>query len=336
MKRLAAAAAFACVLATSAVAAPIELRFASPGPAKAALNALAFETWAKEVSDASNGTIHVRIFPGPVLADFNKMYDRITSGAVDIGFGLHASIGGKFPKTDVASLPFEQNEPLEGSLALWRVYARGLLADEYRDVKVLGLFTFGQAAMHSIRPIHSPADLVGMKMRSGSKLQSDMELALGIVPLNFNPADAYEALNRGAIQGVAVQWTGFTAFKMQDIAKHHLEAPFGSSTGFVMMNKASYDRLPPEAKAAIDKYSGEPFARAIGTVVRNDDLRAHREVEALPGHDFIVAGADKLAEWKKHIQPAIDNWVRDTPDGIVLLQAFREEIAKIRANHEAP
>jgi TRAP-type C4-dicarboxylate transport system substrate-binding protein len=330
---LAASSLLLALLAAPALAAPIELKLASPGPARSALTAIGLEGWASDVNAASEGTLHIRVVPGTTLADFNNMYDRITSGVVNIGFGLQAAVGGKFPKSEVASLPFERREAREASLALWRLYEKGVLADEYRGVKVLGLFTFGNSVLHGVKPIRMPDDAAGLKMGAASKLTSDLLKAVGAVPLSFNPAEIYEALNRGALQGVSLQWTGVKAFKYYEVAKNHLLVPFGSATAFVFMNQADYDGLSAKAKAAIDKFSGEPLSARMGEVMDKDGLDAMHAVEAAPGQVMVEPTAEEEAAWAARIRPVVDAWVKATPDGEAILAAFRREIAAIRAAH---
>ena len=175
-----------------ASAQPVELRFAFPAPPTSYLLTSAFQPWAKEVESASNGTLTIRIVPGVTLATFDNVYDRVLKGIADIGFGLTAPIGGQFTKTSVAGLPFTFDTPHQSAPALWKLYENGLIADEFKDVKPLGLFTFGHANIHTLTvKVRSLADMKGLKIRSGGKLQGDIVAALGGAPVTLKIGRAH-------------------------------------------------------------------------------------------------------------------------------------------------
>jgi TRAP-type C4-dicarboxylate transport system substrate-binding protein len=315
----------------TARAEPVELRFVSPAPAMGALSRVGLAGWVKDVNEAGKGIVSVRLISGTALADFRNLYDRITNGVADIGFGTVGSFGGQFVKSSVLTLPFQATGPAEGALAYWRLFANGTIADEYKNVKVLALFTFAQSGLHTKEPVHSAADLAGKKMGAEGRLQSSILTALGTTPLSFTPAELYEALNRGTIQGTMITWTGFRAFKLQEVLSHHLIAPFGSALAFVIMNKASWERLPPEAKAVLDKFSGESFSRRMGQVMEQDEADAGRMVEKLPGQTFEKLSPAARQDWITRMQPAIDGWKKDTPDGAHLIQVLQATLEDIRA-----
>ncbi len=140
-------------VATSAMAEPVTIKYAFPAPPKSLVNLWGLTPWAKDVEKASEGTLKVKIFTGPVLANFRNVYDRTIKGVADASFGIHAPIGGQFKKTSVGSLPFETQNTLELALALWRLYDKGVIADEYAKIKVLALFGFPHSLIHTRKPI---------------------------------------------------------------------------------------------------------------------------------------------------------------------------------------
>ena len=191
MKRLMTMAllALAASFGTQVSAQPVELRMAFPAPPTSFVNTASFTPWVKDVEAASNGTLTIRIVPGLTLANIENVFDRTVKGVADIGFGLHAAVGGQFPKSMVAALPFEFDSPRESAPALWRLHQSGVIADEYKDVKVLALFTFGHAAIHTrTARIKSLADIKGLKIRAGGKLEGDIVAALGAAPITMNTA----------------------------------------------------------------------------------------------------------------------------------------------------
>src|SRR5262249_11330720 len=114
----------ALVLAATAPAAgaePVSLLFASLSPGGSA-NSGYFSRWATTVGAASGDTIKVEVRDGYQIAGFANIYDRIASDVVQIGWVLPGAIGGKYPFTRVAALPFQPDDIEATSVALWRLY----------------------------------------------------------------------------------------------------------------------------------------------------------------------------------------------------------------------
>jgi TRAP-type C4-dicarboxylate transport system substrate-binding protein len=132
MKALAAACLSACMtVAASAKADPVQIKFAYPSAPNNALFHQGAEAWVNDVNKEANGAIEIKLFPGGVIADNSNMYDRVTGGVADIGLAVFGPVSSVFPKTNVGTLPFEARNHREDALALWALYQKGLIKDEF-------------------------------------------------------------------------------------------------------------------------------------------------------------------------------------------------------------
>jgi TRAP-type C4-dicarboxylate transport system substrate-binding protein len=321
----------ATVLATAlaaqplaAIADPVQLRFASPAPSMSPVTVGGIQPWAKEVNEAGEGVVAVQVFAGPSVANFNNVYDRVTNAVADAGFATLGGVGLKVPKTTVVSLPFEEKNAFNESLALWRIYHQGALGDEYKSVHVLTLWTFPGGAIHSNKPIHSLSDVKGLKVATSSRITGDMIELLGAVPLATQPTDYYPTVQRGIADAAVIGWAQVTTFKLQEVTKYHVDVSLGSTPAMTFMNNASWSKLPDKAKAIIEKYSGEPWSRRMGAITA-------RPPGDLPGHEIVTLTDDEEARWKAKLAPITENWLKETPDGAKVLAAYRAELVKVRA-----
>ncbi|HLI22088.1 MAG TPA: hypothetical protein VKV32_13265, partial [Stellaceae bacterium] len=82
----------------------------------------------------------------------------------------------------------------------------------------------------------------------------------------------------------------------------------------------------PQAKAAIDKYSGEAFSDRLGLANERANREEAKRVASLPGQSVTNLSSEQYPLWEKRIQPVIEQWVKATPDGAKVLAAFREEL----------
>jgi len=310
---------------------PVTLKFGFTAPATSYVNVYGAAPWTKEVEAASDGALKIQLFPNNILGTVFNIYDRTVNGVVDLSFGTIGTVSGMFARSNVSNLPFVGEDPYESSMALYRLYARGITADEFAAVKVLSLFTFSSAGLHSTRPISSADDMKGVKLAAASKVVADALVLLGAVPITMAPAETYQAIQRGLVVGTNMSWPGTTVFKLPEVAKNHLEVPFGLAGAYIFMNKDAYARLPDKAKAAIDKYSGEPLARKLGKGGIEADKHVIAQLKAQPDQAFTALSPAEKERWRKTLMPITEEWVKATPDGAKVLAAFQEELVKARA-----
>jgi len=331
MKTLLSAAAVAAVMAGSASADPIQLKFAFIGTVQGAMNQHGMLKWANAVNQESGGEVEVKIFNGPVLGTLQNIYDRLTNGVVEIAYATVGPIITQFPKSAVSSLPFETNNAHEGSMALWKVQERGLLADEFAKVHPLAMIAFANVSFHSRKPIAKLEDIQGMKIATQSRLMGQVSEAFGGTPVSLAVNDFYQALSRGTVDAAATAWPAVKAFKIIEVVTTHIEEPLGGEGAFNAINQETYAKLPAKARAAVDKYSGPVFSEWVGAAIDESESASRDTAKTMSDHKLVKLAPAEEARWKARVQPVVDAWVKATPNGAAVLAAYREEIAKARA-----
>jgi len=315
----------------SFAAEPVQLKFGFPAPAASFVNTRGMTPWIQEVEKASEGTLQIKLFPGPTLGDFRNIYDRTLKGVVDIAFGIFGPLAGQFRQTAVASLPFEANSSTEAALGLWRLHQNGTISKEFDKVKVLALFAFPSAHVHTKTPVKSLDDLVGLKFSVSSRELGQIVVKLGGAPVSMPPPAVYQSIARGLVDGAIIPWTAVRTFKLLEVTNYHVEAPLGVSPAYVLMNKAAYARLPQKAKQAIDQFSGEPFSARLGKAADGAARAQSQQASTMSGQTVTGIPENEIEEWKSRIKSVVDTWASNTPNGAAVLAAFREEIRRIRS-----
>ena len=331
MKTIATAVAVAALMIGAANADPVQLKFAFIGTPQDAMNQHGMLKWANLINQESGGDIEVKIFNGPVLGTLQNIYDRLTNGVVEIAFATVGPIVTQFPKSMVSSLPFETHNGREGSIALWGVLQRGLLADEFAKVHPLAMIAFANVSFHSRKPIAKLEDVKGMKIATQSRLMGQVSEAFGGTPVTLAVNDFYQALSRGTVDAAATGWPAVKAFKIIEIVTTHIEEPLGGEGAFNAMNQETYAKLPARARAAVDKYSGPVFSEWVGMAIDESEEASRANARAMPDHKLVKLAPAEESRWKARVAPVTDEWVKATPNGAAVLAAYREEIAKVRA-----
>ena len=320
----------AVLTAAPAFADPVQLKFAYPSaPNNAIFQAM--QGWADDVGKAANGAVEIKLFPGGVIADNSNMYDRVTGGVADIGFAVFGPVSSVFPKTNVGTLPFEAKDHREDALALWALYQKGIISDEFTKFHPLAFVVFPGLVIHSKKPIHNLADMKGLKISVEGRVLSQMIPRLGAAPISLQPGDLYASLQRGLVDAVPQGWPSVPTFHLDEVTNFHLEVPLGFNTGYVAINNDSYAKLPPAAKAAIDQTSGLVFVQRLATADDTMQAVGRDATKAMAGQTIAQLDPAEEARWKEAVAPVTDDWVKSTPDGAHVLAAFRDELKAIRA-----
>ena len=315
---------------SGASADPVQLKFAFPPPPTSWINTFGIAGWSKAVAEASGGAVEIKVFAGGAVANHRNVYDRVLNEVIDIGYGPFGEINDQFRRTEVSGLPFEVTNAREASLALWRLIENGTIAEEYARIKPITVFTLAPSTLHTRAPVARMDDLKGVKLAASSRFNSAYATLLGATPITVTNVETYAAIDRGMVGGTFLSVSGFMVFKLQEVAKYHLEVPFGASCAGFFMNKDIFARLPEASRRAIDASSGEALAERLGRFADGQGTDDRARLAAMPGQQFDRLDAAEAARWKARLAPFVEEWVKATPDGAKVLAAFRAEIAKIR------
>ena len=335
MKRLAIlTSALVATLASTPVgnaAEPTVLRWAYTAPLTSPTYTRFWGPWLKKVNEDAKGVFHVDVFAGSRLASLTNVYDRLVQNVYELGYGIHGAIAGKFPKTEVCILPFLASDPEIASGALWNLYQSGVISNEYTDTKPIALFVYSQNNFHLKKPVRKLEDMSGLKVGVSARISGELVQALGAQPVSVPVTEYYQAANRGLIDGILVGWTGVLQFKVQEVTNYHLEASFGTGSGFFLMNKNAYARLPDKGRAIIDHHSGLATSMGFGKVLRGIADYQRSTVAKMPHHTIAQLSPSEQKRWEERVKPIISQWEKATPNGAEILAAYRSEIAKLSA-----
>ncbi len=260
------------------------------------------------------------------------------SGAADIGWALPHAAPGKFVKSSIIELPFGYEKGEFGAVAFWRIYQSGLIASDYKGVKLFGLTAWPAAAIQTkSAKITKLETLKGLKLRVSGKLQADTVLALGATPVQVPVDQIYQAIDKGVIAGAWASLTATRAFRLTEVAKYYLDVPLNGAGGMLVMSQATFDKLPDKAKAAFDKHSGLALSRALGVSNDGEVVRVKELIGKLAkegkGHEIYGLSDAELARWKDKVEPVAAAWAKRVPNGQAILKGFRQAVADARAGH---
>jgi TRAP-type C4-dicarboxylate transport system substrate-binding protein len=327
--------AFACGILALAVTAPAvaqtKLKFASFEPPTAALTSKVMTPWAAEVSAASKGTLQIDMFPGGTLGrNPAQQFKLVQDGVADIAWIVLGYTPGRFDDTDVVALPFVTRNSTEASIVMTRMLQRDAFVG-FADLKVLALAATPPLVIHSRAPVKSLADVKGKRVRAtGDQLLKVVE-AMGGVPVQMAGPAIAEGLSRGVVDMTLNNWGFVGDFKVNEVTSYHLNMPLGGVAVMIAMRKDKYEALPPQAKAAVDKASGELLARRLGAMFDEIETAYMQRIAKSGKNTVVVPTAEEVRAWQQVIEPTNDAWRKAKPRHEQLYQQFTAELQKVRA-----
>lgn len=335
MRRISGRAFFAaCVLLAAvdgAFAQQVTLRlhtFSSP-------NAIAvqefLEPWAREIETRSNGRARVQLYPAMQLGGRPAdLYAQARDGVVDLVWTLPGYTPGRFPLTEVFELPFVCAGAEATSQAL-TAFHREWMREEYADTRPLVFHSPAPGHIHTVdRQVRTLEDLEGLKVRVASRIDAAMLEALGAVPVGMPIPETYEALARGVVEGVWVQWSAMRPYRLHEVTGFHTEVSLVCRPFVLTMNRARYEGLPDDVRQIVDDTTGRALAQRLGRLWQEDENRV-RDLAVQRGHPILGLVQHERARWRTATAPVIDEWVAKVDamghDGRALLAEAQRLVA---------
>jgi TRAP-type C4-dicarboxylate transport system substrate-binding protein len=210
--------------------------------------------WSERLEKASNGRIVVKRFPNAQMGPTPQHYDFARTGQADASWFLHGATPGRFPLTELISLPYMVGSAEIGTKVLNDAELRSKYLDaEHRGVKVLMLNTHQPGGPHTTKkPIRTMDDFKGMRLRFASPPIRDLVQGLGATPVGVPPTEIAETLQKGTIDGVFIDYGGAgIAFKLGGTIKYSTELYAYVASFGLAMNEDFWNKLPPDLKKLV-------------------------------------------------------------------------------------
>lgn len=266
--------------------------------------------WAQGIKEKSNGAVDFQIYDvSSAFGRADRQADQVRAGVTDIALGLAGIPRGRFPHTSIIELPFVVEKAGPGSKALWEVYKEGKLGREYDDYKVLLLMTHHGALLHTVeRPIRQLDDVKGLRVRSPGPAINAMLEFLGASAIGMPPAQIYESLEKGALDGLATTWDLVSAIRANEVLKYHTDCRLYAAAFYIVMNKQSYARLPQEVQTLIDETTGEAMLAHVNGWW--DKWDAAGKADAVKRNQEIITIDNATRDqWREQLQPMISKYL---------------------------
>ncbi|QDZ26530.1 TRAP transporter substrate-binding protein [Noviherbaspirillum sp. UKPF54] len=325
LKTLVFALAAAAIVSGNAFAqAPIVIKF-SHVVANDTPKGKAAERFKELAEKATKGRVKVEVYPNSTLYKDKEELEALQLGAVQMLAPSLAKFGPLGVKEfEVFDLPYI----FPGKDVLYRVtegpIGKSLFQKlEPKGITGLAYWDNGFKVMSANKPLHTPADFRGLKMRIQSSKVLDAQFrTLGANPQVMAFSEVYQALQTGVVDGTENPPSNLYTQKMHEVQKHVTVSNHGYLGYAVIVNKKFWDGLPADIRTALEgaMKDATKYANAIAQQENDKALDAVRKSGKT---EVYVLNDKEKAEWRKALLPVQNSMAgRIGPD---LIQAVNKE-----------
>jgi len=226
------------------------------------------------VESGTNGSVKVQLFPNAQLGKDAEVVQQVKTGVIQSGIHSVGGFASAYPLIGVLDVPFAYPNISTTYQVFDGPFGQKLGADieKKTGLKVLGFGDSGGffAITNSKHPIHSPADMQGLKIRTmGLDTHKTLIQSLGGQPVAIAWSEVYTALQTKVADGQMNPIPVIAFAKFDEVQKYltltgHLFTPYVWT-----INADFYASLTPEEQAVVNYaarsaiVAGRGLARAI-------------------------------------------------------------------------
>ncbi len=284
------------------------------------------------VEAGTNGSVLVQTFPSGQLGKDKDVVQQVKAGVIQAGIHSVGGFASIYPMIGILDIPFAFPNISKTYEVFDGPFGAKLAADI--DQKT-GLHTlgFGDSGgffqlTNSKRPIHTPADMKGLKIRTmGLDTHKAIIAAMGGQPAAISWSEVYTALQTGVADGEMNPIPIIAFAKFQEVQKYltlsgHIFAPY-----VWVMNNDFWNSLTDNEKYVVSYAAKSAIVagRGMGRVIEASD-RGLKELSKNMKVNTLTA-AEK-AEFKRVATPAVKKLILEKfgADGKEMLDAFLQAV----------
>lgn len=276
-------------------------------------NTIAMDKFAELLAEKTDGEITLQMFHGGTLGSQPDAVEQVRLGGLAIGNFNLGPIGPIAPAANVVSLPFIFKDiphmfrvlEGEGGDAIAAGMAeKGLLPLAWYDAGARSFY-------NGDRPINTPADVVGMKVRvMNNDLFTGMIAELGGNPSPMAFAEVYQALKTGVVDGAENNWPSYESTGHFEVAGYYSLSQHLIIPECICVNADTFAALSADMQAAVTEAAQE-------SAVLQRELWAAREAasrEAVEAAGVVVNEVADKAPFQAAMTPVYEAYFASNPD----------------------
>ena len=221
--------------------------------------------WAKSFGDhlKANG-MAVKEFPRDALGAEEEKLDQVTQGLLEVSMSDLAKAGQLEPSIFGFNLPyiFDSIEHMDRTIQKTELFKKVNDGATKKGVRVLSLVVVGgfSGMANTKKPVNTPEDLKGLRIRAMDKSQAQYIEAWGAGTVIVPWAEIYNALQTGIADGYLNAAVVPLLFKHTEVLKHYSDIRYSAPLRLAICSEEWYRKLPADQRKIVDDAAAKATA----------------------------------------------------------------------------
>lgn len=262
---------------------------------------------AKEMADAiraeTQGRVDIQLFPNNQLGSDTDMLSQLRSGGIEFFTLSGLILSTLVPATSISGIGFAFSD----YDAVWKAMDGDLGAYIRAQIVKAGLVPMDKIwdngfrhITSSSKPITSPADLKGFKIRVPvSPLWTSMFKAFDASPASINFGEVYSALQTKVVEGQENPLAIISTAKLYEVQKYCSLTNHMWDGFWFLSNRKAWERLPKDLQVIVAKH-----INAAGMKERADVADMNASLQKDLASKGLVFNQPKTQTFREHLQKA--------------------------------
>lgn len=297
--------------------------------------------WSHKFSDEmkawSDGKIDIEVFPYGSLGDTRDINELCQLGVIEFVVTDYAWISSFVPEAQVLGLHYLWPREKAPEVLAWIVENgefMGVLEDAFRrnGMVPLGLIWEDWMWITSKKPIHSKADLSGLKLRlMSSKVLVDQYKAYGASPTPMSFGEVYGGLQMGLIDAQMNPIFADYSMKFFEVTDHFVQMYNEAYLGIPTINANVFDSLAPEVQNKMRDFWAKATITSADWITKRNNEDMEKIKAEKPSIEFVEFNDAQIAEMKKIAESKYPDFVKiGGPDAQKALDALLKDLANAK------
>ncbi len=267
----------------------------------------------QKAEEFSNNRLKIEFYPSEQLGKLKDYLNLCGQGILDIAYVPPSFYAGQVPLNTALILPY-WTTAMEGTAIYKRlIETTPELSQEFMKYKVRPLIV-NSTSQYDIgtvkKPVRSPEDLKGLKLKTSGGLFDRIAKQYGIITVALASPEVYEATQRGIVDGNIFSYPSVKGYRVNELEKFHtLGARMGGYPSTYQMNDKKWQTLPQEIKKAL-LAAAEDMSKAFSEAWDKEQLKLAEQFEK-DGMTIYRIKPEERAKWEAPLKGIEAVWIED-------------------------
>lgn len=270
--------------------------------------------FAKKVTKETS--LRVKVYPNGTLGNETELLQMVQGGTIGFTKVSAAPLTAFAPDYKLLSLPYLYRDRAQYDAVLQGEIGDQILASSEKSGFIgLAFLDAGARSFYTDKPIRTPEDLKGLKIRvQNSALSIDTIKALGGTPVPLPYGELYSALQQGVVDGAENNIPSYFSSRHYEVKKTYSYDKHTMVPDVLVVSTSVWDKLSAEDQAKVRKIA-EETVKQQETNWANYVEKAKGELE---GFNVQFVESD-IPAFQEAVKPVYDKFRKENPDLVPLL-----------------